>query len=42
MSYSEIAQVLNVSDSKVKVDIFRARNALRERWNDIQIASARR
>jgi RNA polymerase sigma-70 factor (ECF subfamily) len=42
MSYSEIAHVLNVSESKVKVDIFRARNALRERWNDIQIAPARR
>lgn len=42
MSYSEIAQVLNVSESKVKVDIFRARNALRERWNDIQIATTRR
>ena len=29
MSYSEIARVLNVSEGKVKVDIFRARNALR-------------
>jgi RNA polymerase sigma-70 factor (ECF subfamily) len=32
MSYSEIARVLNVSESKVKVDIFRARCRLREGW----------
>jgi RNA polymerase sigma-70 factor (ECF subfamily) len=32
LSYREIGQVLNVSESKVKVDIFRARTALRERW----------
>ena len=32
MSYLEIARVLNVSESKVKVDIFRARARLRERW----------
>jgi len=32
LSYKEIGQVLNVSESKVKVDIFRARAALRERW----------
>ena len=32
MSYSEIARVLNVSESKVKVDIFRARCRLREEW----------
>ena len=32
MSYLEIACVLNVSESKVKVDIFRARVRLRERW----------
>jgi len=32
LSYKEISQVLNVSESKVKVDIFRARAALRERW----------
>ena len=33
MSYLEIARVLNVSESKVKVDIFRARVRLRERWH---------
>jgi len=32
LSYKEIGQVMNVSESKVKVDIFRARNALRESW----------
>ncbi len=32
MSYQEIAKVLNVSESKVKVDIFRARNTLRAKW----------
>src|ERR1051325_8419449 len=31
MSYGEIARVLNVSEGKVKVDIFRARTTLRER-----------
>lgn len=31
MSYREIAVVLGITESKVKVDIFRARNALRER-----------
>lgn len=29
MSYREISRVLNISESKVKVDIFRARNRLR-------------
>ena len=33
LSYREIGLVLNVSESKVKVDIFRARAALRERWS---------
>ncbi len=33
LSYREIGQVLSVSESKVKVDIFRARSALRERWS---------
>lgn len=32
LSYREIGTVLNVSESKVKTDIFRARTALRERW----------
>jgi RNA polymerase sigma-70 factor (ECF subfamily) len=32
LSYREIGRVLNVSESKVKVDIFRARASLRERW----------
>ena len=32
LSYREIGEVLNISESKVKVDIFRARAALRERW----------
>ena len=32
LSYREIGQVLNVSESKVKVDIFRARAGLRQRW----------
>lgn len=32
MSYREIADVLGVSEAKVKVDIFRARAALRDRW----------
>jgi RNA polymerase sigma-70 factor, ECF subfamily len=32
LSYRDISEVLSVSESKVKVDIFRARAALRERW----------
>ena len=32
LSYREIGEVMNVSESKVKVDIFRARTALRARW----------
>ena len=40
MSYSEIARVLNVSEGKVKVDIFRARTTLRARWQRAQGASA--
>ncbi len=38
MSYREIALVLNVSESKVKVDIFRARTKLREKWREKQAA----
>ena len=40
MSYGEIARVLNVSEGKVKVDIFRARSTLRARWHRAQEASA--
>ena len=40
MSYGEIARVLNVSEAKVKVDIFRARTTLRARWQRAQEASA--
>lgn len=40
MSYGEIARVLGISESKVKVDIFRARAALRLKWSEaIQKAS---
>ena len=41
MSYSEIARVLNVSEGKVKIDIFRARSTLRARWHRAQDATAR-
>ena len=37
----EIARVLGVSESKVKVDVFRARTALRERWGRREQAQAR-
>ncbi len=40
MSYTEIARVLNVSEAKVKVDIFRARTTLRARWQKAQAAGA--
>jgi len=40
MSYGEIARVLNVSEGKVKIDIFRARSKLRARWHRAQEASA--
>src|SRR5205085_3921929 len=33
LSYREIGEVLKVSEAKVKVDIFRARASLRERWS---------
>ena len=39
MSYSEIARVLNVSEGKVKIDIYRARTMLRARWHRTQQAS---
>ena len=39
MSYREIASVLDVSESKIKVDIFRARQALRRKWSEaIEVA----
>lgn len=41
MSYSEIAAVLKVSESKIKSDIFRARSILREKWNEINKKSAK-
>lgn len=41
MSYSEIAAVLKVSESKIKSDIFRARSTLREKWNELNKKSAK-
>ena len=41
MSYAEIARVLAVSESKVKVDIHRARTFLRARWKEIENRPAR-
>jgi RNA polymerase sigma factor (sigma-70 family) len=40
LSYREIGEVLKVSESKVKVDIFRARAALRERWTKREKAAS--
>ncbi|MEE8586331.1 MAG: RNA polymerase sigma factor [Acidobacteriota bacterium] len=40
LSYREIARVMDVSESKVKVDIFRARNTLRQRWGAVQQTSS--
>ena len=40
MSYREIASVLGVAEGKVKVDVFRARTALREKWGRKQRALA--
>ncbi len=42
MSYREIAAVLGVSESKVKVDLFRARTTLRARWGRREEALAAR
>ena len=42
LSYREIGTVLNISESKVKVDIFRARTALRENWSKRTKAQANR
>lgn len=36
MSYREIAMILNVSESKVKIDIFRGRQTLRKLWFEQQ------
>lgn len=36
MSYREIAIILNISESKVKIDLFRARQSLRKLWFDQQ------
>src|SRR2546423_7612239 len=41
MSYTQIAQVLKISESKVKSDIFRARCGLREKWNELNQKSAK-
>jgi RNA polymerase sigma-70 factor (ECF subfamily) len=42
MSYREIAAVLGVTEAKIKVDVFRARTSLRERWARKQGAVAAR
>jgi RNA polymerase sigma-70 factor (ECF subfamily) len=42
LTYRQIAQVLDVSESKVKVDIHRARVSLRRRWEPGISARARR
>ena len=42
MSYREIAAVLGVTEGKVKVDVFRARTALRARWGKRRDALAAR
>lgn len=34
LTYAEIAKTLGISESKVKVNIFRARQALRVKWSD--------
>ncbi len=36
MSYREIALVLGIAESRVKIDIFRARRRLRDLWNEKQ------
>jgi RNA polymerase sigma factor (sigma-70 family) len=41
MSYRDIAGVLEVSESKVKVDVFRARTTLRAKWNKAQSPPAK-
>ena len=41
MSYQEIATILGVSESKVKVDIFRARTTLRAKWQTLEKVQAK-
>ena len=41
MSYREIALILGITESKVKVDIFRARNSLRDLWKEREEISGR-
>ncbi|MEW6729919.1 MAG: sigma-70 family RNA polymerase sigma factor [Acidobacteriota bacterium] len=41
MSYREIARVTGVSESKVKIDIYRGRNLLREKWQEQNRSSPR-
>lgn len=36
MSYREIGLILNISESKVKIDIYRARQSLRKLWFETQ------
>ena len=36
MTYREIALILNISESKVKIDIYRGRRALRALWVELQ------
>ena len=40
MSYAQIARVLSITEGKVKVDIHRARIALRAKWSEIYNARA--
>ncbi len=41
MSYREVADVLGVSESKVKVDVFRARSSMRAGWEKAQGRAAK-
>ena len=35
MSYRDLARVLDISEAKVRVDLFRARTAVRRRWQEL-------
>ena len=35
-SYKEIAQVLGITEEQVKVNIFRARQAVKQKYNEIE------